>query len=241
MLEIHGSMFGTAGVFNPTLVWDEKDAILIDTGLPGKVDLIKAAVEKAGVPFERINKIIITHHDMDHIGGLSDIVGKALGKIEVLSHGDEKPYIQGELKPIKMTTERKAQINAMLSKLPEEKRKEYKLLFTNISAKVDTILEDEYELPLCGGIIAIHTKGHTLGHISLYLKKYKVLVAGDAMNVINGKLVGPNPQFTYNMDEAQKSLKKLLKYDIETVICYHGGNYSDNVNQRIAELAATNS
>jgi len=215
MLEIHGSMFGTAGVFNPTLVWDEKDAILIDTGLPGKVDLIKAAVEKADVPFERINKVIITHHDMDHIGGLSAIVGKALGKIEVLSHGDEKPYIQGELKPIKMTTERKAQINAMLSKLPEEKRKEYKFLFIDISAKVDTILEDEYELPLCGGIIA--------------------------MNVINGKLVGPNPQFTYNMDEAQKSLKKLLKYDIETVICYHGGNYSDNVNQRIAELAATNS
>ena len=28
-----------------------------------------------------------------------------------------------------------------------------------------------------------------------------------------------------------------MKYDIETVICYHGGIYNDNVNKRIAELA----
>lgn len=57
------------------------------------------------------------------------------------------------------------------------------------------------------------------------------------MNVFEGNLCGPNPQFTYNMEEAMNSLKKLSKYDIETVICYHGGIYTDNANQRIVELS----
>ena len=67
MFEIHGSMFGTPGVFLPTLIWDESEVVLIDTGLPGQRKLIREAVEKAGVPFDRISKIIITHHDTGHI------------------------------------------------------------------------------------------------------------------------------------------------------------------------------
>ena len=53
----------------------------------------------------------------------------------------------------------------------------------------------------------------------------------------NGKLLGPNPQFTPDMQTALKSLEKFTKFDIETVICYHGGVYKDNANQRLAELA----
>jgi hypothetical protein len=57
--------------------------------------------------------------------------------------------------------------------------------------------------------------------------------------VVQGKLCGPNPEFTYNMEEALISLKKLSQYDIKTVICYHGGIYNGAVNQRIKELSST--
>ena len=40
-----------------------------------------------------------------------------------------------------------------------------------------------------------------------------------------------------SIDTAKKSLKKLTQYDIETVICYHGGVYKDNINQCLLELA----
>jgi glyoxylase-like metal-dependent hydrolase (beta-lactamase superfamily II) len=130
--------------------------------------------------------------------------------------------------PIKMTPERLAQLEA---------KPEMKAMYANTKAGVDTLVHDGQELPFCGGIEVIHTQGHTPGHICLYLKKYKTLVTGDAMNVVDGKLVGPNPVFTFNMEEALNSLKKLTKYDIETVICYHGGVFTDNPNQRIAELA----
>lgn len=240
MLEIHGSMFGTPGVFYPTLIWDDTEVVLIDTGLPGQRELICEAVEKTGVPFERISKIIITHQDTDHIGSLAAIVKEATRVVEVFSHEVEKPYIQGDLTPIKMTPERMAQLEARLSKMSEKKRIEIKNIFSNTLAKVDKTVEDAQELPFCGGIQVIYTPGHTPGHICLYLKKYKALVTGDAMNIVGGKLCGPNHQFTYNTEVALNSLKKLSQYDIKTVICYHGGIYSDKANQRIIELSSGN-
>jgi glyoxylase-like metal-dependent hydrolase (beta-lactamase superfamily II) len=69
------------------------------------------------------------------------------------------------------------------------------------------------------------------------VKQAKVLIAGDALNIEEGRLIGPRPQFTADMDSALRSLKKLARYDIESVICYHGGLYSGDANQRIAGLA----
>lgn len=214
----------------PTLIWDDENVVLLDAGLPGQLENIREEIEKTGASFDKINKIIITHHDMDHIGSLSSVSKNSQNTIEVLSHAEEKPYIQGEKMPIKMTSER---LNAMT----EDKRNEMKEMFNNLKTNVDRTIEDEDELPYCGGINVIYTPGHTKGHICLYLKKYKSLVTGDALNVIDGELRGPNPEYTFDMKQAIESLKKLIKYDIETVICYHGGVFTNNPNERIAELA----
>ncbi|MGI6705894.1 MAG: MBL fold metallo-hydrolase [Clostridia bacterium] len=235
MLEIRREG-GGPGALNLTLIWDEGGAVLVDAGLPGQLDTIRKAMEEAGVPFESLKRVIITHHDMDHIGSLSSVVKALDNKVEVLAHEGEKPYIQGEKLPIKMTPERLAQREAQLKALPEKERKAMQAMYDSIPTKVDRTVEDGEELPYCGGIVIIHTPGHTPGHICLYLKKYKALVTGDAMNLMDGKLVGPNPVYTFDMDLARESLKKLSRYDIEKVICYHGGLYQDNLNQRITEL-----
>lgn len=52
-------------------------------------------------------------------------------------------------------------------------------------------------------------------------------------------MIGPRPQHAFDKDAALESIKKLTQYDIEKVICYHGGIFKDNVNQRIAELSLT--
>ncbi|MFL0168673.1 MBL fold metallo-hydrolase [Candidatus Clostridium helianthi] len=211
---------------NATLIWDDKNVILIDTGLPGQIENIREEVEKAGVSFDKINKIIITHHDLDHIGSLSSIVKNSKSEIEVLAHSGERPYIEGDKIGIKITPER-------LSSMPDSMKETIKQLKT----KVNRIVKDEENLPYCGGIEVIYTPGHTPGHICLYLRKYKALVTGDAMNVVNNELIGPNPEYTFDMKQAIESLKKLTKYDIETVICYHGGVFTKSSNERIAKLA----
>jgi len=238
VLDLEMDQFGTPSWVHPTFVWDEKEAVLIDAGYPGQLEQLRAAIEEAGVSAERLTRLIFTHQDIDHIGG-----GNALlavnQRIEVLAHEQDRPYILGEKPLIKFSPERLAQITELVSSLPEERRQAILEGFRHPNPRIDRTLADGERLPDCGGVVVIHTPGHTPGHIALYLESSKVLVAGDGLNISEGRLVGPNSQMTPDLGQATRSLKKLAAYEIETVVCYHGGVYTGHdVNARIAELAA---
>lgn len=238
MLEISMMVMGVTNIIYPTVIWDDQDVVLVDTGFPGQVGLsnIQQEMLKSGIAFNCINKVIITHQDLDHIGGLPGILKEIQHKIEVKSHEQEKPYIQGEKRLIKITDEVIDQLEA----LPNELKNTLKPVFENPpKANVDQVLVDGEELPFGEGVVVIHTPGHTPGHICLYIKRSKILIAGDALRVQDGQLLGPDPQQTIDMMLAVESLKKLIPYDIETVICYHGGMYHGDANKRIKEVVMT--
>lgn len=235
MLEISSKVLGKPNVINPTLIWDEHTVILVDSGYPGQLPQIREAIAKTGVSFDKLNMVILTHQDIDHIGNVSSIITEMPDRVEVLAHKDEKPYIDGEKTPTKL-----AQMEANLISLPDEMKAIYekmKSAHKNCKVNVDETLTDNEELPCCGGITVIHTPGHTLGHICLYLKQSKVLIAGDMLTIENGVLMRMAPSTNFDTDQSILSLKKLTKYNIESVICYHGGMFKNNVNQRILELA----
>lgn len=228
-------------VIHPVLIWDENDVILVDAGLPGQVPAFREEFAKAGVPFDRLNRIIVTHQDLDHIGGLREVLDSVSGKVEVVSHEVEAPYIQGDAAPTKM-----GKLQDLLKVVPEQKRPQIQALmqsmkvgYERLHVTVDrTVVHDE-ELPFCGGVTVIHTPGHTPGHISLYLRSGNVLVTGDALFCEGGRLVLPPAFFCSDPALAKESLKKLAAYDVETAVCYHGGVCKDDVNRRIAELASS--
>jgi glyoxylase-like metal-dependent hydrolase (beta-lactamase superfamily II) len=239
MLEISRMLMGNQITIHPTLLWDTDHMVLVDTGHPGQLPLFREETDKIGISLDKLDKIIITHQDIDHIGSLSTILEELPQQIEVLANEIEKPYIQGEKRLLRMTPETIANaMKALPSEIPDEQRKAFKYGLENPpKAKVDRIVEDGEELPYCCGIVIINTPGHTPGHISLYHKQSKTLIAGDALIVTDGQLLGPEPQYCLDASLAIKSLKKFIPYDIETVICYHGGVYNTNVNQRIVDLA----
>lgn len=212
---------GTPRVIHPTLIWDEESVILVDAGFPGQLPLFRQELERVGVSFGRLNRIIITHQDRDHIGGLAEIASAAVQDVRILSHIAEKLFIQGDEVFIKSPH----RTNPPLQIAPFDR------------VKVTGELADGDVLPFAGGVEVIHTPGHTPGHICLYHKSTKTLVSGDALNLVGDQLSGPNPQFTHDLIAATESLKKLDRFDIETVICYHGGVYRGDANHRIAELA----
>lgn len=234
MLELEMNMMGNRGTINPTLFYDDRHAILVDAGMPGHLEAIKAAMEKAGVPFGTLSAVIFTHQDIDHIGSIQEVL-KAVGKpIDVYAHAVEKPYIEGDKEPIKMTRERVAQ---MLERFPEDMRKEIEAIFLNPpTAKVTKTVSDGEVLPFFGGIQVIHTPGHTPGHICLYHQVTRTLITGDATVSQDGKILGPNPPATYDMAQALESHKKFAAFDVEKVICYHGGLCDDHVNEQFREL-----
>ncbi len=235
MLEISGTVLSQPYQIYPTLMVDGNTILLVDTGYPGQHAKIREAVEKAGVPFENLNQVILTHQDIDHIGGLSAILKDAPRRIEVLSHQEERAFIQGDQQPHKL-----AQLADHLEAKPVEIQSIYekmKLAYQTSYVHVDRTVSDGQELPYLGGVVVIHTPGHTLGHICLYLKKSKILIAGDALEVEEGRLVPTPPSINYDLGLYKQSLKKLAGYDIQSVICYHGGLYQDQPFERIADLA----
>lgn len=233
MIKLPMNLMGMNRTIYPTLIWDDDSVVLVDAGVTNSLPEIKNAMEDANIPFEKLNKIIVTHQDIDHIGGIKSILDE-LPEVKVLAHEEDKPYIQGEKKLIRLNSNFMNRINS----LPKEEREKILDMFENVHVEVNMTLNDGEELAYCGGITVIHTPGHTPGHICLYHKKTKTLIVGDAMNVVDGQLIGPNKQIM-NEEEATiaiNSLKKFEEYDIENVISYHGSLFNDNPNQRIKEL-----
>lgn len=186
-------------IIHPILLWDDEMAVLIDTGFPGQFEDIQVEMERVGISFDKVKVVILTHQDIDRIGSLPNVLENGVSDIKVYAHELDKPYIEGDLPLLK---------DVQLEDLPK--------------GKVSDTVIDGQELPYCGGILILHTPGHTPGHISLYLKRSKILVAGDSMYSVNGVLGGVHAPTTLNIMEARQSLKKYLNLDIESVVCYHG-------------------
>lgn len=224
---------------HPAVLWDDHDVVLVDVGLPGQLPQIRKAMENAAIPFERLSIVIITHHDMDHIGSLRGVIRSFSRKIDVLAHEAEKPYIEARIPPIRLS-----QLEAVLKAATGERRQRILPLYENLkntyaqyNAKVDRTVCGGETLACCGGIEIIHTPGHTPGHISLYLKQRKTLIAGDMLNAENQTLAPAPPVTVVDPAAYVQSLKKLTRYDIQTVLCYHGGLYrSKDIGKRISEL-----
>jgi glyoxylase-like metal-dependent hydrolase (beta-lactamase superfamily II) len=239
-LHLSAPVMGQVNVIHPALLVDQQGAILVDTGYPGILPLIQSAFTSLDVDIATLDSIIIPHQDIDHIGSLPTLVEASTRTIEVLASELEKPYIEGAKPLIKVTPE---SIERALANLPAdistEVRNAFRFRLENPpKAPVNTILEDGQEIDRCGGIIVILTPGHTPGHMSLYHKKSKTLLAADSMVVVDGVLQGPIPAYCSDYPLALESLKKYTQYDIENILCYHGGLVTDNVNQKIAAIIA---
>lgn len=200
-------------IIHPILLWDDEMAVLIDTGFPGQFEDIQVEMERVGVSVDKLKVVILTHQDIDHIGSLPDVLENGVSDIKVYAHELDKPYIEGDLPLLK---------DVHVENPPK--------------GKVSDTVIDGQELPYCGGILILHTPGHTLGHISLYLKRSKILVAGDSMYSVNGVLGGVHAPTTLNIMEARQSLKKYLNLDIESVVCYHGGLSKGNIKIQLQNL-----
>ncbi|MDA1651085.1 MULTISPECIES: MBL fold metallo-hydrolase [unclassified Bacillus cereus group] len=200
-------------IIYPILLWNDEMAVLIDTGFPGQFEDIQVEMERVGVSVDKLKVVILTHQDIDHIGSLPDVLENGVSDIKVYAHELDKPYIEGDLPLLK---------DVHVENPPK--------------GKVSDTVIDGQELPYCGGILILHTPGHTPGHISLYLKQSKTLIAGDSMYSVNGKLGGIHAPTTLNIMEARQSLKKYLNLDIESVVCYHGGLSKGNIKIQLQNL-----
>ncbi|GKU78799.1 MBL fold metallo-hydrolase [Paenibacillus sp. L3-i20] len=242
MLSVSADIMGKVETLHPTLLWDTNEIIVVDSAYPGQLPLIKQELSVRGITIEEITRIIVTHQDLDHIGSIPALLEQTNNRAEIISSLLEKPYIQGEKMLIKLTPEA---IDEAVHSLPENVPPKWRAAFKHTLSNpprfpVDTIVSHLEELPYCGGIVALDTPGHTPGHISLYHKTSKTLIAGDALKVVDHQLFLPDPKLCSNYEQAKQSIEQFLHYDVAEIICYHGGKYTTTIHERLRELVYAN-
>lgn len=91
------------------------------------------------------------------------------------------------------------------------------------------------------GLDIVTTPGHTPGHISVHDPVARFLVAGDALNgePDGGGVLGPNPEFTPDMETAIESAAKLARLDFDDAYFGHGEPLIGGASAAVSELVAS--
>jgi glyoxylase-like metal-dependent hydrolase (beta-lactamase superfamily II) len=79
--------------------------------------------------------------------------------------------------------------------------------------------------------------GIQLKNMRIHVLELHTLIAADAVVFENGKLAIANPDFTLDLKSAVASIRKLQQFQIEKIICYHGGIVIGNIKERLHQLA----
>lgn len=212
-MKIIDNVFVIPGVVaNPYILVDADGLTVIDAGLPRSEKKILAYVAGLGKSARDVKRIILTHADVDHVGGLAALQ-KATGartfasKIEADFIAAGKPSRQ--IKPSGFSLMRLA--FALM-----------RPFFKATPFQVDEILTDGQILPALGGLRVIDTAGHTPGHISLFAPAVGILFCGDSMVTDENGLHGSRSGFTWNDAKAEEAVRKQSALGARIVCSGHG-------------------
>lgn len=234
ILDVSYRVNGRAGTLYPVVLQQGSETVLVDCGYAGFLPLLQQAMEKHGLSLSDLTGVVITHHDIDHMGALAELKAR-YPTIRVYASAIEKPYIDGSRKSLRLQ-----QAEDLYACLPEDQKAgalEFQQHLKSVQpAAVDEAIPLDTDLPFMAGVRVVATPGHTPGHISLYLPELKTLVAADALACQDGVLDLANPQFTLDMPQALASIGKMQQLELDRVVCYHGGEVKGDIAAQLRAL-----
>lgn len=201
------------------------DMLWIDAGIASTPDdFVFSYLQRAVPEFENLrHRIVITHADVDHFGGLRNI-RKRLPNVTSFAHHLDIPWIQS---PVAILHERYMMHRKEGFIIPQEQQ--------------DTLMQrggggDLVDLPVKNGDVfetgrggswqVLHAPGHTPGHIVLWENKRKLAIIGDAALGLGvpdtqGNLIAPPPYF--DVKAYRSTIKMLSSLEANrTFTCHYG-------------------
>jgi len=186
------------------LVVEGADALLVDSGYPAYAGQLEAAAGRVGVRPRGISAVIVTHHHVDHVGGLPGVLEWA-PRAEVGASEKEAEVITGGRGP-DPSSNPLFRFMTSNAKLP--------------TAPVGKLL---HEGDRVSGFRVISTPGHTLGHVSLLRDEDGLLFTSDAFGALVRKIrVGGIKALCTDPPTAKLSAQRLLAEDFALVVMGHG-------------------
>ena len=198
-------------VANPYLLIDPDGLTLIDAGLPGSHRKILRYLAGLGYAPKDLNRILITHADFDHVGGLAALKAASGARVyasPVEAQAMLERHASRPLKPRSMVT--KLLFNLMAG------------LFKPARVQTDELLLDGKVLPVLGGLQVIETLGHTPGHISLFAPSAGILFCGDSIVSEENGLRGSSGANNWDQAKADESVRQQAALGATIVCSGHG-------------------
>ncbi len=211
---------GIPNAISVLLIADSEGWMLVDTGLRSGALAIQEALTVLGAGPRDLRRIYLTHHHLDHIGGLPAVRWWAT-EAEVVASEHEAQVISGE-RPLDPPSNKLFRFFARKQELP--------------TVPVDRVMRGGDSL---AGFRVIATPGHTHGHTSLINDQHGLLFTGDAFGSMPFKVrVGVRKIVCTDPAEAQRSAEKLLREEFSTVVFSHGKTLREDAKQHLSEIAA---
>lgn len=174
----------------------EADGItLIDSGFPPFSYEILEELRNLGQHRLSLKQILLTHGDLDHMGGAAWLQDKTGCSVWISSL--EQAYFSGER-----------------ARLPNKQQmcQEFHLQIPRLSFYPEDGHLGEFQI--------LPTPGHTMGHVCILYQQ--VLFGGDLFSFSGGVFHGANPEWTEDLAEAAHSLEQLRRYKFTMLCPGHG-------------------
>jgi glyoxylase-like metal-dependent hydrolase (beta-lactamase superfamily II) len=213
--------------------------ILVDAGLAGYSTTIRAAAAHRFGEGSRPSAIVLTHGHFDHVGSLESLLDT--WDVPVFAHALEMPYLTGRspYPPPDPLVGRGSM--ALISRL-------YPRGPIDLGTRVHTLPSDG-SVPDAPEWRAIHTPGHTPGHVSLFRERDRTLVSADAVITTKQEsmlavmtqrceLHGPPAYYTQDWDRSRESVRRLSALAPSLLVPGHGQPWGgDEMRRRLSALA----
>ena len=200
-----------AGFVNSYVFRDAEQTYLIDTGFSRRARPIVRAFRVADVPLARVNRILLTHHHLDHRGGAAFLLETS--QAPVACHTDDVVYVTGRTK----------------TELPL-------LLRWFVRVRPAPVATPLHEGDRVGPLVVVHVPGHTPGEVAFYHPERKILFSGDSVVEREGHLTLPGAKVAANLEQAVRSLSRLRELEVELLLPGHGVPVRKDVRSQLDEL-----
>jgi len=168
--------------------------VLVDTSFGGKADQIAAELDAHDLG--GVAGILLTHHDVDHIGNAAALQRRY--QCDVYVSAVDMPYVTG------------------MAKRPGIKKLIGALAHPAVPDRLKPLPDGDI-----WGIQIIPTPGHTPGHVCFLFDG--VLFAGDLLNSRGGTVQRSQPLMTWDMGKVDESVRLVNGLDFRWVCPGHGG------------------